>query len=268
MTTLIFLALWILFSLAWGSFLCASAYRVAFDKHFLRTRSHCPACDHRIPWYANLPVISWLALRGKCLNCFAPISLVYPFIELLSGVVFTALLIQTAQLIHSLPLLVLETTQIYTLIIYGLFFSCLIFASATDLFAMVIPQAVTLWLIPIGIALGYSNLLPISGTESLVGAIAGYGCLWLTATIFKVIKKKEGMGVGDMELLGFIGAFLGPLGIWITLMLGSFSALVLGTLFLNIANRDRTTRIPFGPFLSLGAIMYYFFQESLIALFF
>ncbi|MBX9830727.1 prepilin peptidase [Candidatus Babeliales bacterium] len=268
MTTLFFVTLWFLLSLAWGSFLCASAYRIAFDKKFLRSRSHCPTCDHIIPWYANIPVFSWLLLRGKCLHCSAPISYVYPFIELLSGVVFTGLLIQISQLTQTWPLLALETHQISELVIYSLFFSCLIFSSATDLFAMVIPQAVTLWLIPVGVALAYSTMLPISGAASIVGAVAGYGCLWLTATIFRAVKRKEGMGVGDMELLGFIGAFLGPLGVWVALMVGSFAGIIFGNFYLMLAHKNRATRIPFGPFLSLGAIVFYFFKDSLVRLFF
>jgi leader peptidase (prepilin peptidase)/N-methyltransferase len=141
-------------------------------------------------------------------------------------------------------------------IVYMIFVSSLIIASRTDLESLLIPQLFTLWMIPIGFLAAYFGWVTISIVQSISGAVLGYGILWLIAFIFKRCTGKDGLGVGDMELLAMIGSFLGPLGVWISLALGSLSGLFVGSLYLALSGKDRTTRIPFGPFLALGALAY------------
>jgi leader peptidase (prepilin peptidase)/N-methyltransferase len=154
-----------------------------------------------------------------------------------------------------------------SLVIFIIFFSALIIAIRTDLESMVIPQLCTLWLVPIGIIGAFFSFTGISFYESLSGALIGYGVLWLIAFIFKLCTKREGMGIGDMELLAMIGSFLGPWGVWFTLMISSFSGLAVGALYLVFTKQSTLTRIPFGPFLALGAFIYFFFEKNLIHFF-
>ena len=260
-----------LLSLCWGSFLAATAYRIAFDRKLSTSRSYCPKCNKKINWHDNLPLISWLLLQGKCRNCKKTISLIYPFIELITGICITALwykyfgqnvtqsIIQEGSFISTYWQDFATYQHTISFISYFIFFSALILATATDFFAMVIPQVVTLWLVPVGILFAYTNVITITTLESILGVILGYSILWIVATVFKQITKKDGLGVGDMEQLAMIGSFLGPEGVWYTLMLGSISGALVGSAYLIITKQESSTRIPFGPFLALGATLYYFF---------
>jgi leader peptidase (prepilin peptidase)/N-methyltransferase len=238
--------------LCWGSFLNVLATRVLHHRAFFTRRSYCPSCKKIIAWYDNIPLISFLLLHGACRQCRSPISLLYPAIELVAGVLATCLYWHTSQ---PLPY-----------VAYAIFFSGLVAATRTDLEAMLIPQLFSLGLIPLGFCAASAHLLAISPLESALGACAGYGILWLIATIFLRITKREGMGAGDYDLLAGIGAWTGPLGIWLTLMISSLLGTVVGLAYLYGAKKGPATRIPFGPFLALGAIVYVFFQTSLLSL--
>lgn len=246
-------------ALCWGSFLNVIAYRLTFDKPFFTKRSYCPKCNALIAWYDNIPLISWIVLRGKCRSCKSPISILYPFIELLTGIIGTALWFNIFPC--SFTAILLPTFFAYTL-----FFSALIVATRTDLEAMIIPQIVSLWLVPLGLLFAYSQIINITIYESIFGTIIGYGSLWLIAKIFKFLTKKDGLGIGDMELLALIGAFLGPLAIWASVLIGSISGLIVGGSYLIISKGNRSTRIPFGPFLALGATLFFFFEAQIINL--
>jgi len=277
MDLILFFTFIIMIALCWGSFLNVVAYRLAAEKNFLTARSHCPECNTVIAWYDNIPVISWIILGGKCRTCKAPISLLYPFIEVLTALVFTLFiyLSQSTHFSHTHVNLynILMGNEMGTMrdlaasCVCFMFLSALIIATRTDLQALVIPQLVTTWLLPVGVIASYFGLTTISFQESMIGAMLGYGTLWLIAYIFKKLTHKEGLGIGDMELLAMIGAFIGPMGVWFSIMIGSISGLVIGLLYLMLTGQDRSTRIPFGPFLALGALFYFFFQESLVRLF-
>lgn len=152
----------------------------------------------------------------------------------------------------------------HSLIAYIIFISALIAATRTDLEAMVIPELFTIWLVPFGILCSYAGLTNITAFGSIMGACIGYGLLWVVARGFKFLTHKEGMGVGDMELLAMIGSFLGPIGVWMSVMIASLSGLIVGSIYLAISGKDRTSRIPFGPFLALGAVIYFFFDAWLV----
>ena len=240
----------IVFFLFWGSFLNMLAYRLIYDKSLLIPRSFCPHCKHTIAWYDLIPVVSWLMLRGKCRHCHKPISVLYPFIELLTPLLLAPLFV---------------TIPAQYLVGYFLFFSALIISIRTDLETLLISRWVSLFAIPAGWVLAGLGLLPITLGQSVVGSFFGYGILQLISWLFWKLSGKEGMGLGDIELLGFIGAFVGPLGAWITLMIGSLLGTVAGTLYW-IATKSR--KFPFGPFLALGAMTYVLCQKQIIALLF
>ncbi|MFH0898259.1 MAG: prepilin peptidase [bacterium] len=266
---IIFLFLLILFFLSWGSFLNVVAYRLAFDKPFFTKRSYCPKCTEMIAWYDNIPVVSWILLRGKCRVCKKPISLIYPGIELLTAVVMTGLFfkIKNQLMMHDLG----ETTIIsncnWLFWSYFIFFTGLIVSTAMDFQALVVSQLCTLWLIPVGFLVSFLEITPLAWTDSLLGAFFGYGILWVVGFVFKKVTGKEGMGIGDMELLAMIGSFAGPWGVWASLMVGSILGVLYGAMYLMITKKGRETRIPFGPFLSFGAILYILFQATFMRFF-
>lgn len=235
-----------LFGLCIGSFLHALSHRIAYEKPILRKRSHCPSCDGMIPWYYNIPVFAWFWLSGRCASCKASISWTYPFIELATAICLVFVW-------HYMPL-----TNIMAKIIYSLFASALIVATTTDLHTMTIPQVVSLWFAPIGLIAAYANQLLINLEQSLIGCFLGYASLWAVNQIFKKIKKIDGMGVGDMELFCMIGAFIGPYGLWHTLLVASVTGSLVGLAIQCFYKKQMM--IPFGPFLALGALCHLAFQ--------
>ncbi len=147
---------------------------------------------------------------------------------------------------------------------YGFFFSALIIAVRTDFEAMVIPQLFSIFLVPVGITCAALGFLPISFQTSVMGACFGYGILWTVAKIFTYATGKDGIGVGDIELLALIGSFSGPSGVWISLMLASIVGTLCGGIYLAVTGQGKTTKIPFGPFLVLGAVGYVLFASSFL----
>jgi leader peptidase (prepilin peptidase) / N-methyltransferase len=259
--------------LIWGSFLNVLAHRLLHNTHLFTLRSHCPSCRHVIAWYDNIPLVSWVMLRGKCRWCKATISWLYPFVELATAVLITMLFYK----ITWVPVMIWDPEKLWfygfafmqsyqALGAYVIFISSLIASTRTDLEAMVIPQAFTLWLVPLGVLFAYLGVTNVSWRESIIGAVIGYGLLWVVAWIFKRATGKEGLGIGDMELLAMIGSFVGPIGVWISLMVGSISGLVIGGLYIGLIRKNLNVRIPFGPFLALGALVYFFLTSPLIVL--
>ena len=236
--------------LCWGSFLNGLAYRLLHNVSILYPRSYCPHCRHTLAWYDLIPLFSWLILKGACRYCHKSISWLYPFIE-----VFTVI---------ALSLLFMYVPLNY-FFGYFIFFSALIVSIRTDLAEMLISRYATLFLIPAGCILSYLELLPLTMMQSIVGALVGYGLLYLIAALFYRSTKKEGLGQGDMDLLSFIGAFTGIYGCWISLLLASVFGSLIGIIYLNITKQNtQVTRIPFGPFLALGAMGFVLFKPWLL----
>lgn len=236
----------------WGSFLNVVATRLLHDVPLSKKRSACFSCQQTIAWYDLIPVFSWFILKGRCRSCRGPISWLYPFIELLTAVLCLALYL-------SIPAAYLAP--------YGLFISALIVTIRTDLEAMVILRYFSLWLMPLGWFFAGAGLLPITLIESLLGSLAGYSILALPAYIFKKVRGIEGMGDGDPELLAMIGAFLGPLGAWFSVLIGSVIGSCVG-IALALAGRSlQETKIPYGPLLAAGALGYLFFSDYVLSLF-
>jgi leader peptidase (prepilin peptidase) / N-methyltransferase len=231
--------------LAWGSFLNVVAYRLMHGPSFFVQSSFCPNCKKPLAWYDLVPVLSWLILRGKCRNCQKPISWLYPFIELLTMFVILRLWVIT-------PVQFLPTTLIFV--------SAIIVSIRTDIETMLLSRYATLYLAPLGILASFMGYLPQSGTMSIIGFLVGYGILWLIAKAFFKWSGQHGMGQGDLELLACIGAFIGPAGAWWALLAGSLAGSVAGLALITRTGK-RWMKIPFGPFLGIGALSYLMFPQ-------
>lgn len=246
-------ALIALFGLIWGSFLNVVACRLIENKSIIFPRSHCPSCKQHLAWYDLIPIVSWLALKGSCRSCSQPISSLYPFIELLTAALF-----------------VLLYTHVPTdyMIAYGVLFSALIVSIRTDLEHMLISRFMSVCMIPVGITLSIAGFLPITLQESFMGAFFGYAILWSIAQLFYAITHKQGMGEGDFELLAMIGSFTGVLGAWMSMSIGSFIGSILSIAYIKLSNKGPNTKIPFGPFLALGAIIFVLYNQMIFTLLF
>lgn len=232
------------------------SYRLLHEVSIFKFRSFCPRCRKNIRWYDLVPIFSWLILSGKCRFCKKNISILYPIIELLTLIIFTLLYVTLG----------LISPEKY-LISYAFFFSALIITIRSDLELFLISRYVTLYIIPVAFILSYLNFLPISLIESIIGSILGYGILWIIAKTFYIYTGKHGMGQGDLELLAMIGSFTGILGAWVALCLGSILGSFVGIFILLINKQKRDTIVlPFGPFLSIGAIIYVLFTPSILKL--
>lgn len=241
----------LLIFLAWGSYLNSLGYRLLNIEFFHKTRSFCPHCKTIIVWHDNLPILSWFILQGQCRSCKQPISWLYPFIEIIT----TIILVSLHQLIpfHYFPA-------------YFIFFSALIVTIRTDFDEMLISRYVTLYLIPIAYTAALYHRLPISLLNAIIGSLCGYFLLWFTKKIFYIISGKDGLGQGDLELLAFIGAFTGPFGCWITLTIGSCIGTIFSLILMTIY-KQKIIKIAFGPYLSIGAIIFVLFQNQISSYF-
>lgn len=227
------------------------AYRLINQTSMFYLRSFCTHCHKNIAFYDLIPVLSWFILSGKCRYCKKKISVLYPIIELFTLIVLT--------------LLFAIVPEEYILS-YFLFFSALIITTRSDLEYFLISRYATLYLIPVAFILSYFNFLPVNLVESIAGAIFGYSVLWTIATIFSKYTGKNGVGQGDLELLAMIGSFVGILGVWISLCIGSIIGSLIGITILLFRPNKNQLILPFGPFLSLGAIIYVLFGDNLLKL--
>jgi len=177
----------------------------------------------------------------------------YPLVELVTALIVTVLGVRF-----------LPTSNYPAFISYLTFFSALIVGTRTDLTDMVVFRLTTLWIVPIGLLTSWIGFLEITFMESVLGVTLGYGFLWLVSAVFKKIMKKKGMGEGDWEVLALIGSFLGPIGAWMSLLIGSVSGLIISGIYLVATGQSKAKRIPFVPFLALGAALFFLFKSQLL----
>jgi len=236
-----------------GSFLNVCICRLPNEESIIWPGSHCPHCNRPIKPYDNIPLISYFFLRGKCRYCKGSISLQYPLVE---GI--TAL---------SSLFLMMKFGLSLSFIIYFAFVASLIVITVIDLYHQIIPDVISL---PgIGVGLLASFLIPqTTFFNSLIGTLLGGGSLFLVATLYQWLFKREGMGGGDVKLLAMIGAFLGWKSVILTILLSSFIGSITGILIMVLKGKDFKYAIPFGPFLSLGAVIALFYGDSLIRWYF
>jgi len=238
-----------LFGLALGSFMNVCIYRIPLKKSIVSPPSSCPNCGERIRFYDNIPLISYLLLLGKCRHCSNPLAWHYPLVEALTGLLSVALFIR-----YGLS---------YQYFLFLLFTSALVTISFIDLHHKIIPDVLSLSGIVVGLA---ASFMPgtISWLDSLIGIIAGGGSLFLVAFVYERITGREGMGGGDIKLLAMIGAWLGWRQLYLIVLISSLVGAIVGIVFLLVAGKGLRVRIPFGPFLSLGAIACLFFGPELM----
>jgi len=204
--------------------------------------SHCPKCKHKLGAFENIPLLSWLVLRGRCRHCAAPISVQYPLVELLTGICSAAIVWKFG-----------FTTQAGA----GLLLTwALVALSGIDLRTQLLPDQVTLPLLWAGLLL---SLVPVfAGTKSAItGAAIGYMSLWSVYWLFKLATGKEGMGYGDFKLLGALGAWMGPWAVLPIVLMSSLFGAIVGSIFLLVRGHDRSTPIPFGPFIAAAGWVWF-----------
>ena len=236
-----------------GSFLNVVILRLPLDNgSIVFPASHCPRCKTPLSWMENIPLISYLFLRGRCRHCRAPISLQYPMVETLTAIL-------TAALVYRFGLTITSAG-------YFVFSTALIVIIWIDIHHQIIPDAISLPGIALGFVFSFFNSF-ISWQDSLIGLLAGGGVLYAVALLYLLLRKQEGMGGGDIKLLAVIGAFLGWQSLPFVLLMSSITGSCTGLLAMALKNKSANTRIPFGPFLSCSALAYLFFRETIFHLF-
>ncbi len=240
----------IIFGAMIGSFLNVCIHRLPKEESIARPGSHCPKCKTPIRFYDNIPLLSYLLLRGKCRYCQASISIQYPIVEAITALSSFFLFITFG----------VSLSFIY----YFSFVAALIVITVIDLYHQIIPDVISLPGVVIGL-LGSLIIPQITFWSSLIGVLSGGGSLFLVATVYQWLFKREGMGGGDVKLLAMIGAFLGWKAVILTILLSSFIGSIIGITVMVIKEKDFKYAIPFGPFLALGAVISLFFGENLIS---
>lgn len=238
-----------LFGLAFGSFLNVVIYRLPRSLSILSPPSFCPSCKAPIKPYDNIPLLSYVLLSGRCRQCRARISLRYPLVELLTALLFLFLFKKCG---FSFEFATLATLSLL-LVAIGLI----------DLEHQIIPDVLSISGLSAGLFV--SLFRDTFSLKSAVGGAAlGGGILFLVSFLYELFTKREGMGGGDIKLLAMIGSFLGAKGALFSLLVGSFMGTCVGVPLMIAKGKDTKYAIPFGPFLSLSALIYIFWGELLI----
>ena len=232
-----------------GSFLNVCIWRLPREESVISPGSHCPHCQQPIAWFDNIPLVSYLILNARCRRCGGKIAPRYFLVELLTAVLFTLVWLQ-----YGLD----GRTPIYGLMVAGL-----ILGTFVDFDHMIIPDRVTLGGCVAGLVLSplapklHDQLTAWGGErEALIGLVVGAGLLWLVSLIGKLIFRKDAMGLGDVKLLGGMGALLGWRAVLFIIMVSSFTGALVGTYLIVRRGREWQSRIPYGPYLALAAVLW------------
>jgi len=228
----------LLVGLCIGSFLNVVIYRLPLGQSLVSPRSRCTKCGYELSWYDNVPVLSWALLGGRCRRCRAPISVQYPIVELVTGLLF----VLVAWLTPVGPLLV--SRLILVAILVALF--------GIDLEHQILPNFITLPGVVIGLL--FSLIAPPGWKDALIGAALGAGVLYGIAAAYYAVRREEGLGMGDVKMLAMIGAFLGWKAVLVTLVLSSFSGAAIGMALIAAQRGGMKLALPFGTFLAVGAL--------------
>lgn len=239
----------LVFGMIVGSFLNVCICRMPNDQSVVSPPSHCPNCSYQIRWYDNIPLLSYLLQGGKCRGCRAHISLQYPLVELLNGILAL--------------LLFLKFGSTLVFMVFFLFCSALVVITFIDLEHQIIPDEISLS----GIVLGFIFSFFLEGhgwLNSLLGILLGGGSLLLVAYLYQWLTGKEGMGGGDIKLLAMMGAFLGWKAVPFIIFASSLVGSLIGISIMLLQKKNSKLAIPFGPYLAFGAILYIFYGKPLI----
>jgi len=273
------------FGASWGSFANVVIVRWPKGLSVVRPASHCPSCEHPIAFYDNIPVLSYFLLRGKCRHCRANFSPRYAVVELCMGLLAVAVLNLT--LLNNPPSILYGLTEFF---VWFAFVWALVTAGMIDLETFLLPDAITLPGVAIGILVN-AFVLKTGWIDFVVGAFGGYAVLALLFVHgYKLLTGYSGMGEGDPKLVAMIGAFLGIKGAVFAVFVAAIQGLVIGSILLVVRKRSgkgprpvlhehemdengkdildgagfHKARVPFGPFLALGAIEYLFLGDLLL----
>ncbi|MHB1578212.1 MAG: prepilin peptidase [Acidithiobacillus ferrooxidans] len=238
-----------------GSFLNVVVHRVLRRESIIHPASHCPHCGHVLRPWENIPVLSWLALGGRCHACGEPIAWRYPALELLSGLLSLVVVWQLGLTWRLLPALV--------------FTWALLALTMIDLETQLLPDRLTkpgmlAGLLLNGSALFWPGLALVTPLDALLGMIIGYGSLWLLATVYYRIAGRHGMGGGDLKLLGMIGAWLGWQAVFLTLFIAALGGGLVALGFL-LRGKGRDYAMPFGPYLALGGWLMLLWPQAILS---
>ena len=241
----------------WGSFANVCIHRLPLEKGVVSGRSFCPKCNKLITWKDNIPIISFLFLRGRCRNCNKKISSQYLLVEAMSVLLFLITYILYGLSITTLLLLILSLSF---LIIFFI-----------DFKHYIIPNVLTFSMMSLGFIKSFlPNLHPMfpNYINSLIGGIFGYGIIWSIIFFYKQIRKKEGMGLGDAKLLSAIGFWFGWFSIPFVIFLSSIIALLSVVPSLINKSKKFSSQIPFGPYIILGTLIYLIFESNIRSIIF
>lgn len=216
--------------------------------NLMQPGSHCPHCDHVIRAWENIPLLSYILLRGRCSQCRSPISPRYPLLEAAAALLALAVAWQFG-------------ASLQTLVLMGFFWTLLVL-TAIDIDHQLLPDSLTLPLLWAGLLINIDALfVPLA--DAVVGAVVGYLSLWSLYWVFKLLTGKEGMGYGDFKLFAAFGAWFGWSSLALIIMLAAVVGAVIGLGAIVIRGRDRQLPIPFGPYLCGAALVYLFWGEAL-----
>jgi len=241
-----------------ASFLNVVIWRVPRGESIVSPPSHCPKCNAGIKWYQNIPILSWLALRGKCANCKAPISPRYILIETLGGCLFLAAFLQC------------WPNDVFFIPVAWIWFSLMIAGSMIDFDHKLLPDFVTIGGMILGVL--YNGAMSVFHHSwffivySLIGLAFGFGFLWLIRFLGSKAFKREAMGMGDVFLMGAVGALFGPIAVLFTLILSSvFGSIVgVGMVALSKTKFGKFVEIPYGPYICMGCLAWMFYGPELV----
>ncbi len=239
------------YGLVLGSFLNVVIHRVPRQMSLLKPPSHCPACGELIRWYDNIPVLSWLLLRGRCRRCGARISLRYPAVELTTALLLVAVVARFGVSVPAAAAMVLG--------------ALLVTLALIDLEHFLLPDVLTLPGIVAGLLFSLANAL-VRPLDALIGAAVGAALPYAVIVLYRMVRGVEGMGLGDVKLLAMIGAFLGWQGALLTLCLGACAGALVGIALVLAGRGKADTELPFGTFLSAAALLVLFARVPLVAL--
>ena len=238
-----------MFGACLGSFLNVCIYRIPAELSVVKPRSRCPKCLTNLAWRDNIPILGWLMLRGKCRYCKASISVRYPSIELLTAILFVLVWLRFPYDLLLAP---------YWLLVFGL-----VLGSFVDIDEMWIPDRCTIGGMILGPVLSFlipsmhGAEGPVAGLlQSFIGMAAGFGLFWSISLLGRLILKKDAMGFGDVKLMGALGAFLGWESVIFITFVSSLLGAVIGISFIAAGKKELQSKIPFGPYIALAAIIW------------
>ncbi len=242
-----------IFGSIWGSFCNVCIYRLPDNGNIVKNRSFCPSCKKQINWYDNIPLLSYLLLQAKCRNCNNKISFQYFLVELISAINFTTIYFLFGISITTLLLIVLS---VFFIIIFFI-----------DLKHYIIPNELTFPLMSIGFIKSFdpnlNQMIFPNYINSLIGGLFGYLIIWLIIFLYKKIRNKEGMGLGDAKLMGAVGFWFGWASIPFIIFISSVVALVIVIPSLVNKTKSMKAQIPFGPYIIIGCLIYVSFANQI-----